>query len=450
MATSNKKRIEKDSLGTMELPADVYYGLYTQRVLGNFPVSGQKVPELLIRNYILVKAAYAKVHKKVKKMDAKQADAIVYASEKLLKLNSAEFMKHFPIDSYQSGGGTSTNMMVNEVIANFANEILGKPKGSYQPVHPNDHINMSQSSNDTFPGVTKITCVLQLDGLIKEIEITAKLFEKKAKEFSSFDKVGRTHLQDALKIKAGDEFSAYAATMNKNKRFLMEVKNFILELPFGGTAVGSMQNVTLAIRKEIIAQLSRDFGQKFRQPLDYFEGTSSSGDVNKLSGSLSSLAADIVKICSDIRLLVSGPRAGLNELSIPAVQAGSSIMPGKVNPSIPEAMMMICFRVMGNTRTIELATVHSQLELQAFMPIIAIPMHESFEILINGLKMFREKCLMGLTANREEMIRHLDNSFVYATEYMEELGYAKVAELVKKAYAENKNLRDLINEELKK
>lgn len=443
----NRKRVEKDSLGTLELPKDSNYGIYTARVLDNFQISGVKIPELFLINYIKSKKCYALVHKNVKKLDSKKALAIIWACEELLKMNRESFIENFPINIFQSGGGTSTNMMVNEVIANLANEHLGETKGTYSPIHPNDHVNMSQSSNDTFPGIVKITCVMQLEKLLDEIEKTEDVLSKKAREFEKIEKVGRTHLQDALKITSGNEFSAFYQTLKKNREFLLQTKTFLLELPFGATALGSMQNISPHIRREIIALLSREFKQKFTEPLNYFESTSSSGDMNKISLTLSSLASDLIKISTDLRLLSSGPKAGLNEIVLPAVQAGSSIMPGKINPSILECLEMICFRVLGNSRTIEIATISAQLQLQAFMPIIGFSLFESFEILTNGIEMFREKCLAEIKLDRNEIKKYLDNSFVYATEYTEDLGYAKIAELVKKAYQENKNLRDLIEAE---
>lgn len=452
MATSNnikKTRIEKDSLGSLEIPEESYYGIYTQRVLGNFQFTGQQMPHMFLQNYIRAKICYARVNKRVKKLDPKIADAIITAGNTLLNKPSKEFMQYFPIDVIQSGGGTSTNMMINEVLANIANEILGHEKGLYTPVHPNDHVNMSQSSNDTFPGVIKITSSMQLEELLKQLSSTIKILRKKSLAFRSITKVGRTHLQDAVKITVGDEFSAFAQTLEKNKKFLLAIKPFAKELSFGGTALGSLQNITKEIRKELIKEFSKEFTQPFTAPHNYFEATSSSSDMHKISSALSILAGDLSKIASDLRLLSSGPRGGLNELTLPPVQAGSSIMPGKVNPSILEALNQACFKVMGNHHTIELATVHAQLQLQAFMPIISVSLYESFVLLTQGLKMFEEKCLKDIQVNKYYVKKHFDSSFVYATDYAETLGYAKVAELVKKAYAEDVNLQDLINKYLK-
>lgn len=443
-------RQETDSLGEFQLPDDALYGIYTARVLDNYKVSGQKIPKLFLENYIRAKKTYAIVNKRANKLSPKIADAIVKACEMLLIKSQEEFTEMFPIDIIQSGGGTSTNMMVNEVVANIANELLGSKKGLHSPVHPNDHVNMSQSSNDSFPGVIKLTSVIQLQALVAQLGQTEKLLAQKKKQFETVHKVGRTHLQDALKISVGDEFSAFEATIAKDMQLLEDIENYVLELPFGGTALGSMQNITPKIRKDVISELSKEFHVKFSAPENYFEATSSSSDMNKISFALSVLATDLIKIANDLRLLASGPRAGIGEVILPKVQIGSSIMPGKINPSILEAFNMLCFKVLGNHATIATATANAQLQLQAFMPIIGFSLFENFLLLTNGLCMFNNKCLAGIAVEKSWAKKHVDSSFVYATEYSEKHGYEKIAELVKRAYKENVNLIDLIEQELEK
>jgi len=443
-----KMRIEKDAMGIMKVPQDAYYGIFTKRVLQNFNVSNQKVPMLFLKNYIRVKKMYALANKQSKKLDKQKTRLIEKACDTLLTDDNNFFEKQFPIDAIQSGGGTSTNMMVNEVIANIANEIFGNKKGTYTPIHPNDHVNMSQSSNDTFPGVIKVTSAIQFQLLLPRLEELQKIFEKKAEEFSKIPKVGRTHLQDALAITFGNEFSAFARTIEKNKLFLTQLQSLCFELPFGGTALGSLQNITPKIRKDIIALLAKEFSIPFKESKNYFEGTSSSSDLEKVSAGINSFATDLIKIANDLRLMSSGPRGGINEIVLPAVQAGSSIMPGKINPSIVEALNMLCFRIKGLHKTVELTTIHAQLQLQAFMPIIGFSLFEMFSLLTNGVAMFEEKCLQGITINKKEAQKHLDYSFVYATQYSESLGYAKVSELVKKAYTGDLNLKDLLEKEM--
>ncbi|MCB1178053.1 MAG: hypothetical protein KDK36_10780, partial [Leptospiraceae bacterium] len=356
----------------------------------------------------------------------------------------------FPIDHFQSGGGTSTNMLVNEVIANMSEKYLGGEFGQNNLVNPYDHVNMSQSSNDTFPGVVRITSYLQIDDLIHQMLLLKDSLNKKAKEFGSTTKVGRTHLQDALPMKLSDEFYAFERMIEKNINHLGYVKTILAELNFGATAIGSMQNIDKQIRLKLIREMGKEFGVKFKAPKNYFEITASSSDMAFASATLANLANDIIKISNDLRLLSSGPRAGLAEISLPEVQAGSSIMPGKVNPSIAESMSMICFEVIGNNEALQQATRAAQLQLQAFGPTIGFKLFFSLQTLISGLKMYRAKCIEGIFANTENIKKNYENSFIYATEYSEKLGYQTVAKLVKKAYQKNLNLRELLEKERKK
>lgn len=427
----------------------VVHGPFAQRVINNFQISGQVIPTLLIHTYLRVKRVYANVNHQTSKLDPQRTKAIDNACKSLLKLPAAELRQLFPLDYIQSGGGTSTNMVVNEVVAYFAQQELGSSRpGTFSNIHPNDHVNMSQSSNDTYPGVTKIMAALQLTNLLAQLDKLQGTLHNKSRSFRNIRKVGRTHLQDAVPLALGEEFSAFARIIAKNNSYLRQTQKLLYELPFGATALGTLQNITPQIRKLVIRALAKEFNLPFIPAKNYFEATSSSSDLAKVAAALASLANDLIKISSDLRLLASGPRAGLAEITLPAVQAGSSIMPGKINPSILEALEMTCFRVSGNNHTVQIATRCSQLQLQAFMPIIAYALYEIFELLTNGIIMFNEKCLQGLTANKASIAQNLERSFVYATEYAERLGYDKVAQLVQKAYKDNLNLRELLEQEL--
>ncbi len=340
-----KTRTEKDALGKLKVPVDAPWGIYTQRVLGIYPQEDiQKVPELFLRTYIAAKMVYATVNARFRKISQETKRVIHTAGKELLKLPSAAFMAHFPISQIQSGGGTSTNMLVNEVLANEANRTLGKKYGA-RTVQSHDHLNASQSSNDTFPGVTKLTCLGLLDVLLEEIRALEKVMRGHARRRKDIKKVGRTHLQDAVVVRLGDEFAAYARTLAKNKKYLQDAEKVLLELNFGGTATGSLQNITTPMRKELVREMIKKFGKRFVQPASYFEQNSSSGDLALLSQSLVHLANDLIKIGNDMRLMSSGPLAGFYEYTLPVVQPGSSIMPGKVNPSVIEGLTMVCAKV---------------------------------------------------------------------------------------------------------
>lgn len=443
-------RKESDSLGSVELDKDAYYGSYTARVLQNFQISNRFVPEKFLKNYIGIKRVYAHLNYKHKKLEKNKAEAIVDACDNLLQLEGAEFIRHFPIDIFQSGGGTSTNMAVNEVIANMAEESLGGRSGQYKMIHPNDDVNMSQSSNDTFPAVIKITSYYQSIDLIAELEKLEAEFQKKSKEYRDIKKVGRTHLQDALVMPLGREFEAFSRTVEKNIKYIEGACKLLVELPLGATAIGTRQNISQEIRTEVIKELSDELGIKFSKPQSYFEAISSSSDCAKLSDALGSLSNDLIKICNDLRLLASGPRAGLGEILLPEVQPGSSIMPGKVNPSILEAVEMVAFEVIGNNHTVQIASRNAQLQLQQFTPIIAWNLFDSFQILTNAITTLTQKCVRGIKPNLEFIDKNLMNSLIFATKYAETLGYDKVAELVKEAQKKGLDLKGILEEELMK
>ena len=440
----SKTRTEHDSLWSLKIVKDAPRGIYTQRVLNTYPQLGiQTVPESLLREYIRSKMIYATVNTRFRKMDQTSKKAIIAAGRELLALDSEAFLRFFPIGQMQSGGGTCTNMMINEVMANLASRQLGKKFGSGR-ISSHDHLNLSQSSNDTFPGVTKLT-VLQLWNTLESLltkNIT--ILKNKARSRKTIKKVWRTHLQDAVVISLGDEFAAYARTLDKEKKYLQQSMQTIKELPFGGTATWSLQNITPAIRKELIREFSKVYKMKFVQAKSYFEQNSSSWDLAHVSMTLAHLASSLIKITNDLRLLSSGPLAGFAELQLPTVHPGSSIMPGKINPSVLEASTMSCAKVIGNDHTIQLLHRQAQLELQQFVPGSWFALISSLQELIATLDMLHNKCLKWIQPNKKNIHDTLEWSFAYATDYTEKLGYETVAMLVKKALKEKKNLRDLL------
>lgn len=443
-------RKEKDSIGDYNVEENALWGIYTQRVKDTYSkLSNEKVPYEFLVNYVRVKKVYAEANLETGKLEPAIAKAINDSCDELIHMDKDEFMSHFPINRYQAGGGTSTNMNVNEVIANIAEEKLGGKRGLYKFINPNDHVNMSQSTNDTFPGVMRITTLMQLEKLVSVVLSLKETLNNKSNEFKSIEKVGRTHLQDAVKITLGDEFGAFARTIEKDLVLIKFNIDLILELNLGGTATGSLQNITHEIRELLIDKTAKEFNINFVKPKDYFEMNSSSSDFAKVSGGVNILANDLIKMINDLRLLTSGPRAGFGEIILPEIQNGSSIMPGKVNPSILEAVEMILFKYNGLDHTINLATQNAELQLQQFQPIVGMCLYEGLDLVINSVELLDKKCISGIKVNAEKVQENLDRSFIYATDYSEKLGYKKVSELVKKAYAENLNLKKLIEENSK-
>lgn len=408
--------------------------------MSNFNISGNKVPGEFVRNYLKVKKVYAIVNQREGKLSNDKSKSICKAIKSLLKKDNDDLEKLLPIDIFQSGGGTSVNIPINELISEYCDE----------EVDPYDDINMSQSSNDTFPSVVKITTYFQLIELITQLESLKNTYSALINNNKGINKVGRTHMQDALEIAVTDELSAHLETIKKSIKSIKNIINYCIELPLGATALGSMQNISKKIRKEIIKEVNKEYKVIFKSPSNYYESVSSSGDILKISSTITCITSDLLKISKDFILLSSGPRSGLNEVTLFESQKGSSIMPGKVNPSIFEAMCMICFKVIGNSHTIELASQNAQLQLQAFNPIIGFTIYENIEILNNGLKMFNIKGLSKISFNREGIAKQLENSTVYATRYSEKLGYEKVAQLYKQSLKENINLKELLDKELDK
>ena len=434
-------RTEHDALGSYELPKDLPWGIYTARVLDNYPQAWvAPVPELFLRTYIRVKKVYADLNYSHKKIDYKTRTAISKAAQKLLKMESDEFMSYFPLWQIQSWWWTSTHMNVNEVLANLATVELDGKFWDYL-VDPHDHINASQSSNDTFPGTMKLMAVQQIQWLVKELHNLLYALMKLAKQFKNIKKVGRTHLQDAVFITLWDEFAAYARSVNKDVRYTKQAEKTLSESALGWTATWSLQNITPKMRKDIVKLINKEFKLDMKSTSNHFEQNSTSADVAYASSHLAHLASTLIKICNDLRLLSSWPLAGLFEITLPEVQAGSSIMPGKINPSILEALTMICAKVIWNDQTIQTLTRMAQLELQQFNPQIAWSLHESYDLMTTWVHMFTTRCIKGIKANKEHLQVLVEHSLAHAASFNEQFGYETVALAVKEAFKTWKNDR---------
>ena len=435
-----KFRLDEDSLGKVKIPSDAYYGAFTGRAVKQYHVTGNKAHPNLIKSFVMIKRSAAIANMKTKAIDAKRGNAIISACDKIL---SGKFTDQFVIDMINSGAGTAFNMNTNEVIANVALEILDKKKGQYQHLHPNDHVNMSQSSNDTYPTAMHVAILINLKDTIPAIDILIKSLTKKAKEFSSFKKIGRTHLMDALPVTLGSEFTAYATSITKARNVIALSQKELQNVALGGTAVGTGANTPKGYRKIAIAELAKISKLSLAPEKDMQYSLQSKFAVANLSGALRNLALEIGKLANDIRLMASGPVAGLSELGIPAVHAGSSIMPGKVNPSLAECMNMICFNIIGNDTTVSYAAQSGQFELNVMMPGMLKCMLESTDMLKNFLPIFSANLIDGLTANKEKLQSNIENSPVIVTLLTPKIGYLKSAELFKESLKTGKSIREL-------
>jgi len=441
---SEKTRTEKDPLGALEVPADALYGVQTLRAIRNFPISGLRPLPAFIEATVHIKRAAALTHKETGRLEPRLADAIVKAADEVL---AGKHREQFVVDVYQAGAGTSHNMNCNEVLANRANEILGGKRGTYTPVHPNDHVNMAQSTNDVIPTAIRLGCLMELGGLEDTFAELAKAFEKKGKEFDDVLKSGRTHLQDAMPIRLGQELDAYAGSLRRGLRRVVEAADYLRDLGIGGSAVGTGVNVEPGYPKLMVKHLREATRLKLREGEDRIQLMQSMGDVAAFSAQLKVLALDLSKIASDLRLLASGPRTGLDEIRLPAVQPGSSIMPGKVNPSIPEMVNQVCFQVFGNDACVSVAAEHGQLELNVMMPVIAHNVLFSMMILRNSARVFADKTVKGIEANEEQCEYWLERSAALATALAPQIGYARAAEISKQSVKENVLIRDLVKRE---
>ena len=444
MTPANNSRTEKDPLGPLEVPADAMYGVQTQRAVQNFPISGLRPLEPFVVAQVWIKRAAALTHKETGRLEARLADAIVAAADEVL---AGKHRDDFVVDPYQAGAGTSHNMNANEVLANRANELLGGKRGEYKPVHPNDHVNMAQSTNDTIPTNIRLAALSQLEDFARAFEGLRDAFAQKGREFDDIVKAGRTHLQDAMPIRLGQEFTAYAGSIDRNIRRVREAADYLRDLGIGGSAVGTGVTVEPEYPALMIKHLRAMTGLDLRVGADRIQLMQSMGDVAAFSAALRVTAVDLSKIASDLRLMVMGPRTGIDEIKLPAVQPGSSIMPGKINPSIPEMVNQVCFQVMGLDTTVAIAAEHGQLELNVMMPVIAFNVLLAMRILTNAARVLTEKCVVGIEANREMCEYWVERSAALATALAPHIGYARAAELSKQSVKEHVLIRDLVKRE---
>ncbi|VVB84508.1 Fumarate hydratase class II [uncultured archaeon] len=435
-------RIEKDSLGKIEVPDNVLYGAFTTRASHNFQISGLRAKPEFISSIALIKKAAALANMKLGMLDRKIGDAIVQAASEVIE---GKYRDQFILDVFQAGAGTPFNMNTNEVIANAAIIKLGGKPGDYHIVHPNNHVNMAQSSNDVIPTAIRISVLLALPALIRELEETTLAFHAKAEEYNNVIKVGRTHLEDAVPIRYGQVFDGYASSLEKCNERINKAEDSMLEISIGGTATGTGINTHPEFKKTIISELNGLTGLEFYPGNSIMMSWSMAGFV-EMSNSLRILAIELSKISNDLRLLNSGPKAGISEIILPEVEPGSSIMPGKINPSIAEAVNMVCFQVIGNDHAVAVAAEAGQLELNVMTPLIAFDLLWSIELLTNTIGMFREDCVSGIIVDEKRCAQLLENSLVLATVLNPYIGYENAAELVKTALHENKSLKQVILE----
>ena len=440
-----KTRQEKDSLGSLKIPADAYYGAQTERARQNFVDSGLRLPSGFIRTLAMFKRFSAAVNKELGLLEVKPAEAIMTAA---LEVIDGKFDQAFVVDLFQTGSGTSTNMNMNEVIASRANELLTGKKGGRVPVHPNDHVNLGQSSNDVIPSVIHVAGLTAIQReLIPALSTLETALSQKAVEFAKIRKIGRTHLQDAVPIFLGDEFGGYARQVALSLKRVENASENLRELALGGTAVGNGLNTHPRFAARVIQMLSDYLNIEFLEAVHHFEAQSAKDASVEMSGSLKTVDVSLTKIASDIRMLASGPRCGLGEIQIPSLQPGSSIMPGKVNPVIPESVLQIAAQVIGNDLTITLAGQGGNFELNTMMPVMAYNFLQSISILSIGARSLGEKCIEGLTADLEKCAFYVDKSLALVTYLVPKLGYDKAAAISKMAHASGKRIAEVVLDE---
>ena len=434
-------RIDKDSLGKVKVPSNAYYGPFTARAINQYKVTGQKPHPNLVMAYVMIKRSAALSNMDLKALDAKKAKAIVRACDEIL---SGRLLDQFVVEAINSGAGTAFNMNSNEVIANRALEILGKKKGSYEIVSPNDHVNMSQSSNDTFPTAMHIAILINVNELVASLDKLIASLQKKAKKFSDIAKIGRTHLMDAIPVTLGAEFEQYGYSLKQAKAVLLQAMDRLRSVGIGGTAVGTGANTPKGYRQLVIRHLSNISGLGLKPSGNMFYSLQSKFDVANCSSALRNLAIELNKMSNDIRLMASGPTAGFAEIMIPAVHAGSSIMPGKVNPSLAECLNMICFNVIGNDVAVAMAAQSGQFELNVMLPGMLKCMLDSTDMLKNFLPIFAANMVDGIEANRDRLESYLEKSPVLVTLLNPYIGYMKAAEIYKESLKTNKSIRELV------
>ena len=438
-----KTRIEKDSLGELEVPAEAYYGVHTCRSIKNFNVAGERIPMELIHGMVKLKCACARANLALGLLEAKKADAIETACRRVL---AGEFDQQFPVDVFQAGSGTSSNMNVNEVLANVANEELGGQRGDRHLIHPNDDVNKGQSTNNIFPSGIRVACVDLSVGAITSLRRLIGELMQKAGEFADIIKSGRTHLQDAVPVTLGQEFGAWAHALNKDVRRIEQAREKLLEIGEGGNAIGTGVNTKKEFRAFIARELGAFTGEPYRAAENGIEITQFLTDLAEMSSALRLTAMDVGKVCNDLRLLASGPNTGLAEIVLPPVEPGSSIMPGKINPSICEAANMACMQVMGHDHAVQAGCAAGQLELNTHMPLVGFNLVRAMRILDRCCVMLADKCIRGITAEKQTCYDYFETSGGLGTVLNPKLGYDKVAELVKESLKTKKTVRQLVVE----
>jgi aspartate ammonia-lyase len=441
--SKNRTRTEKDSLGSKEIPADVYYGIQTARAVQNYPISGMRAHPTLIRAFGMVKQAAAEANLELGLIDEKQARAIIQAAQ---EVQQGKWDHAFVVDVFQAGAGVSFHMNSNEVIANRAIELLGGALGDYSVVHPNDHVNYGQSTNDVFPSGMRLATLLELEKLYPVLDALAAALEKKGKEFWEILKSGRTHMQDAVPMRLGQEFSAYAGAIRRATEGIRHSSELLRELGLGGSAVGTGINTHPDYREKVTAILARISGQQLNPVDDMRYAMQSNLGMAAVSSSLRNLALEVIRISNDLRLLASGPNTGLGEINLPALQPGSSIMPGKINPVIPELAAMVSFQVMGNDLAVAMAVQAGQLELNVMMPTMSYSVLQSITILTNMLRQLTEKCIVGITANEKRNTFYAQSTVSLATALNPYIGYAKAAEIAKESVATGRSIIEIARE----
>jgi len=440
-----KYRKEKDSLGTIEVPEDAYFGASTQRAVNNFPVSNLRFHSSFIYSLALIKKCAALANHELGLLDKMVSEPIVTSAKEIME---GKLDDQFVVDVFQTGSGTSTNMNVNEVIASRANEIVTGKKGGKFPVHPNDHVNLGQSSNDAIPTAIHISALTLIRmNLIPSLVSLKNSLSDKAIEFKDVKKIGRTHLQDAVPIFLGQEFSGYERQIALAIKRIETAQDHLAELALGGTAVGNGLNTHPDFAKKVILLISKHSKFNFKEAENHFEAQGAQDAAVETSGTLKTIAVSLIKICNDIRWLASGPRCGLGEISIPSLQPGSSIMPGKINPVIPEAVIQVCAQVMGNDITITISGQAGNFELNVMLPVIAYNLLQSIDLLSSATKLLAEKCISGIRANRQKCASNIEKSLAMATYLVPHIGYDKAAAIAYKAHETGKTVIEIVREE---
>lgn len=439
-----KTRIEKDSMGELSVPADAYYGVQTQRAVNHFSISGWKTHSDLILATAYIKKAAALANVALKQIDEKKGRAIIQAADEML---NGRYKDQVVVDVFQAGAGTLYHMNMNEILANRAIEILGGARGDYKMVSPNDDVNFGQSTNDVIPTSMRLAVLINSRHFLPVLELLQMSFAKKAKEFDTVIKAGRTHLQDAVPVRLGQEFQAYVSILEDHIHRYKRVLEDLKVLGIGGTAVGTGLNAHPKARFMIIDELSKTLGMELKPANDLMAAMQSMAPFVALSGTLRNLGLDVVKMCRDLRFLASGPKAGIREISLPPIAPGSSIMPGKVNPAMPEMLMMVCYQVAGNDQSIAFASQAGELELNVMMPLIASNLLTSLTILENGFKTFAEQCVTGITVNADRCHHFAERSAALVTALNPHIGYLKAAAVVKEALSSHKSIRQIVLEQ---